>query len=81
VRLLSLRLDPRARIWPATSKQAPHNVGCLNHFHGTYNPGHDNDHLGYSDTFTFKVEGDRSASLNIVGSFYLSPFPCSPTAC
>jgi hypothetical protein len=62
-------------------KQAPHNVSCLNQFHGTYNPGRDNDHLGYNDTFTFKVEGNGSATLNIVGNFYLSPFPCSPTAC
>jgi hypothetical protein len=63
------------------SRQSPHNVGCTYLFHRTYNPAHDNDHLGYNDTFTFKVQGDGNAVLNIVGNFHLLSYPCTPAIC
>jgi hypothetical protein len=63
------------------STQSPHNVGCTCQFHGTYNPALDNDHLGYNDTFTFKVSGNGNAVLNIFGNFYLLSYPCTPAVC
>jgi hypothetical protein len=56
--------------------QAPHDYPCLGTtFHGTFNPARDNDHIAYSDVFTWLVAGDGHAQLQIYGSFILSPKP------
>lgn len=65
----------------AQGKQSPHVEPCDYHFHGTYNPDHDYDHIAYADVFTFLVKGNGHGTLQIHGDFTTVGSPCSPTSC
>lgn len=60
--------------------QATHTQACSYLYHGTYNPDLDYDHITYSDTFTFAVDGG-TGTLRIYGDFTTTGSTCSPTSC
>lgn len=67
------------------ARQAAHSEPCTYQFHGTFNPGRDNDTIAYSDAYTFKVlvpgSGTGTANLNMWGLVKFLAYPCSPTSC
>lgn len=64
-----------ARNGSGMPRQAPHSAQCTYHWHGTFNPATDNNHIAYVDLFEFQIRGGHG-TLQIYGDFTLIPAPC-----
>jgi len=61
-------------------QQAPHDLGCIYQFHGTFNPTRGLDHITNLDYFTYSV-GRRIDQVEVFGDWTILDSTCSPTSC